>query len=168
VQVKFVVKDGSEWEEFVDATVRSYGFESKSSPMVFTLEGTLIGDGRDFIEHVREKYDRQLQVTKEQQKNRTQLNVDENEERMRRKREGETDGERILKVLEKLSSKKVTQIIDDLFYLEEVEEGIPFIVRRGDFLRDQQLVRKQEDAEGEKVETILHIGRVLNIPDEEV
>jgi hypothetical protein len=65
VAVKFVIKDASEWAEFIDSTCRSYGFEKKSCPIIYTLEGTLIGDGRDFIDHVRNKFDRSLTVTKE-------------------------------------------------------------------------------------------------------
>ena len=63
---------------------RSYGFEKKSCPIVYTLEGTLIGDGRDFVDHVRERYGKSLTVTKENQKNRTKINVEENEKRMRK------------------------------------------------------------------------------------
>jgi len=65
VCVRYVIKDTSEWGEFVDSVQRSYGFERKSCPLVYTIEGTLIGDGRAFIEHVREKYGKTLTVTKE-------------------------------------------------------------------------------------------------------
>jgi hypothetical protein len=36
------------------------------------------------------------------------LNVDENEERMRKKKEGDTMGEKIIKAIEKIKKKKVT------------------------------------------------------------
>jgi hypothetical protein len=75
VQVKYVIKDNSEWKEFVDSVCRSYGFEKKSCPLVYTLEGTLIGDGSDFITHCHELFDKTVTVTKEQQKNRQKLNV---------------------------------------------------------------------------------------------
>jgi hypothetical protein len=54
VKVKYVIKDSSEWKEFADSVCRSYGFEKKSCPLVYTLEGTLIGDGSDFITHCHE------------------------------------------------------------------------------------------------------------------
>ena len=108
ITVKYIIKDTSEWGEFVDSVCRSYGFDRKSCPIIYTLEGTLIGDGRAFIEHVREKYGKQLTVTKESQKNRTKLNIDENEERMRKKKDGDTLGEKIEKNLEKLKKKNAS------------------------------------------------------------
>ena len=79
---------------------------------------------------------------------------------MRKKKEGDTLGEKIEKQLGKISKKKVAQLIDDAFYREESEGGIPFQVRRANFLRtepqqklsygriydvvDEALVREQE------------------------
>jgi len=57
VDVKYIVKDSTEWPQFVDSVCRSYGFDKTTCPIVYTLEGKLIGDGRAFIEHVREKFD---------------------------------------------------------------------------------------------------------------
>ena len=37
---------------------KGYGFENGSCPIVYTLESTLIGSGADFVEHVRERYDK--------------------------------------------------------------------------------------------------------------
>jgi len=65
VCVKFVIKDASEWGEFVDSVCRSYGFEKKTCPIVYTVEGTLIGDGRAFVDHCREVYNKTLTITKE-------------------------------------------------------------------------------------------------------
>jgi hypothetical protein len=116
VCVKYVIKDNSEWSEFVDSVCRSYGFEKKSCPIVYTLEGILIGDGRGFVDHVRDRYGKSLTITKESQKNRTKINVDENDERMRKKKEGDTLGEKIENYLEKLKKKEVSQLIEDAFY----------------------------------------------------
>jgi len=65
VEVKYIVKDNSEWPLFVDSVCRSYGFDKKTCPIVYTLEGKLIGDGRAFIEHVREKFDVSQSITKD-------------------------------------------------------------------------------------------------------
>ena len=92
----------------MDSVCRSYGFDKKSCPIIYTLEGTLIGDGRGFIEHCRERYGKSLTVTKESQKNRTKLNVEENEERMRKNKEGETLGEKIENHLNSLKKKEVS------------------------------------------------------------
>ena len=56
--MQYVIKDSSEWKEFLNSVMRTYGFEKKSCPIVYTLEGTLIGSGADFVEHVRERYDK--------------------------------------------------------------------------------------------------------------
>jgi len=137
----------------LNSVCRSYGFEKKSCPIIYTLEGTLIGSGADFVEHVRNRYDKSLTITKEQQKGRTKLNIMENEERMRKKREGDTLGEKIMKALGKVNEKEVSLHIDDAFYLKEVEGGLPFQVRRTDLLR-------------EKAKKGLSFGRCYDIPDE--
>lgn len=54
---------------------------------------------------------------------------------MRKKKEGDTLGEKIEKQLGKISKKKVAQLIDDAFFRQEIENGIPFQVRRSNFLR---------------------------------
>lgn len=119
--VKFVVKDDSEWKEFIDSVCRSYGFEKKSCPIIYTLEGTLIGDHREFQDHVKDRYEKTLAITKESQKNRAKLNIEQNKERMRRKEEGDQLGEKIENVLERLKKKNVSQLIGDCFY-EQVFE----------------------------------------------
>ncbi len=162
VCVKYVIKDNTEWGEFVDSVQRSYGFERKSCPLVYTIEGTLIGDGRAFIEHVREKYGKTLTVTKESQKNRTRLNIDENEERMRKKKEGDTLGEKIEATLEKIKKKNVSQLLDDCFYEEVYEKGIPFKLRRSNFLRDMTVQKETEDGEPKTI----HINKTMNVVDE--
>jgi len=35
---------------------RAYGFYERMCPFIYTLEGEFIGDGADFIEHVRNNY----------------------------------------------------------------------------------------------------------------
>ena len=76
--------------------------------MVYTLEGRLIGDGRNFIEYVREQFDTSVNVGKDQQKKRTALNIKENDERMRKMKDGESLAERIELYMEKAKKKKVS------------------------------------------------------------
>lgn len=99
--MKFIVKDNTEWNDFIDSVCRSYGFDKKTCPIVYTLEGKLIGDGRAFIEHVREKFDVTQTITKDAQKNRTQLNIKENDERIRKNKDGENLQEKIENHLQK-------------------------------------------------------------------
>jgi len=72
---------------------------------------------------------------------------------MRKKKEGDTLGEKIMKALGKVNEKDVSLHIDDSFYLKEVEGGLPFQVRRTDLLRD-------------KSQKGLSFGRYYDIPDE--
>ena len=103
VSVQFVIKDSSEWKDFLNSVCRSYGFEKKSCPIIYTLEGALIGSGSDFAEHVRERFDKQITISKDQQKGWTKLNVLENDERMRKKNVGDTLGEQIMKNLSEVN-----------------------------------------------------------------
>lgn len=75
VSIKTVIKHQSEWPEFLDSVCRSYGFADKTCPLIFTLEGTLIGDGSGFVEHIREKYGKVLSMSKETQQKRTRENM---------------------------------------------------------------------------------------------
>ena len=70
--------------------------------MVYTLEGALIGDGANFVEHVRERFGKVLGMTKENQKKRTQENMTMINEEMRRKNEGLTLSEKITQHAEKI------------------------------------------------------------------
>lgn len=153
VDVKYVIKDNTEWKEFVDSVCRSYGFEKKTCPLVYTLEGTLIGDGSDFITHCHELFDKTVTVTKEMQKNRQKLNVQLNDERMRKKKEGDTLGEKIEKQMGKIAKKRVAQLIDDAFYQHEIERGVKFQVRRTNFYRMEPSAK-------------LSYGRIYDVPDE--
>ena len=112
VTVQFVIKDPTEWSEFIDGVCRSYGFDKKTCPIVYTLEGTLIGDGRDFVDHVRDKFGKALTITKEAARARIKLTVEDNEKRMKKNKEGETLGERIENYLEKLKKRAVSTLLD--------------------------------------------------------
>ena len=63
---------------------------------------------------------------------------------MRKMKEGESLAERIEIYMEKAKKKGVTQPIDDCFYEEHVEKGMPFQVRRSNFLRDVPMKKKAE------------------------
>ena len=54
---------------------------------------------------------------------------------MRKKHDGDTLGEQILKNMKDTLSNDTFGIIDDAFYQEQIEGGIPFQVRRMDLLR---------------------------------
>jgi hypothetical protein len=122
----------------------------------------LIGDGRDFVDHVRERYGKTLTITKESQKNRTKINVEENDERMRKKHTGETLGEKIENHLEKKKKQDVSELVADSFYNEVWEQGIPFQVRLTNVLRDMPAYKKSKDKDAVQ----LNMNKTLTITDE--
>jgi len=68
VSVQVVIKSNEDWADYIDSVCRSYGFYQRSCPFVYTIEGELIGDGAEFIEHVRNRYCRaSIQILKEHQ-----------------------------------------------------------------------------------------------------
>ena len=44
ISFKIVLKDPSEWEQYIDEICRIYGFKTKSNPIIYTTDGKLIGD----------------------------------------------------------------------------------------------------------------------------
>lgn len=63
--------------------------------MIYTIEGTLIGDAQNFVEHVRQKYQRAIALTKDSQKRRTMQNIKMINDKMRKKEEGLNMNEKI-------------------------------------------------------------------------
>ena len=92
VNVKFVIKDTKEWKEFIDSVCRLYGFPKSPCPIIYTIEGTYIGDGKEFLDHIMHTYDKAITITNAQKKDRQKINVQENDERMRKLKEGDTLG----------------------------------------------------------------------------
>jgi hypothetical protein len=71
---------------------------------------------------------------------------------MRKKKDGDTLGEKIEKQMTKIAKRKVAQLIDDSFYRVEIEHGHAVQVRRSDFYRSEPQTR-------------LQFGRTFNVPD---
>jgi hypothetical protein len=63
---------------------RSYGFKRRSCPIVYTLEGTLIGDAVQFVDYVKDRYGKAIALTKEASKRRTKQNMKAINEEMRK------------------------------------------------------------------------------------
>ena len=126
---------------------RSYGFYERSCPFIYTLEGESIGDGSDFVEHVRTRYCRaNVNIEQETVKKRTQENIRMIEEQMRKIREGMTLQEKIAEHQEKVLNTNVVSHITDAFFEQVEDEGDIFYLRRTNLMRDN--------------------GRTLNIIDE--
>lgn len=62
------MKDQTEWDKFVDAVAKVYGFNIKDiCPFIYTLEGNLIGSGSDFMKYVTERFGKHMQIPKDAQ-----------------------------------------------------------------------------------------------------
>lgn len=75
IKVKIIIKDASEWDQFADAVVRSYGFHKKTCPLIYSLEGDLIGDNSNFVDYLRSRFGVSLTLTNEAIKQRQRLNM---------------------------------------------------------------------------------------------
>lgn len=126
ISVQFIVKDETEWESFLDGLTRTYGFDKSPNPICYTLEGDFIGDGADFLDYIRKKYNKTETFTSEITRNRTKINEEENEDRMRKLTDVESLGEKVNSFLEKAKQKNFQQLIDDAFYEQVHQAGIPF------------------------------------------
>ena len=151
VTVQIVVKSKEDWDEYIDSVsfilylielsfhfiylfqvCRSYGFYERHCPFVYTLQGDLIGDGSDFLEHVRNNYCRaSITPTTEQAENRKRANMKQIEELMRR-RVGLTLEEKISEHQKKIVTKNVISHINDCFYDPYEEHGQIYYLRRTD------------------------------------
>ncbi|CDW89049.1 UNKNOWN [Stylonychia lemnae] len=137
VFVKTVIKHKKEWAEFLDSVCRTYGFKKRSCPLVYTIEGTLIGDAQQFVEHVKDKYSKAIAITKDTQKKRTQQNVSMINEYMRKKKDGLTLGEKIEQHLREIKTSGLVDLME-AFFKQETDRGTHFQVRRLDLMQDKR------------------------------
>ena len=111
------------------------------------MEGEPIGDGADFIEHVRNRYARaSIQMLKEHQDNRARENLKQIEELIRARKHGLTLAQKVTNHIESVKKKNIVSHIGDSFFHEVEEQGLVFLLRRTNLQRDD--------------------GRTLNIVDE--
>lgn len=109
--------------------MRDYGFTQVSSPIIFTIEGELIGAGDEFVEHVRERYNKVLGMTKEQQKGRLEENKRNILEEYRKKNEGLTLQEKVVEHQEYIKKKKIVEVMNDVFFEKGDYAGQPIYSR---------------------------------------
>lgn len=69
-----MIKDAAEWPEFIDSVTGCYGFETKPCPIIYTIEGKLIGDQKDFLKHCKDCYGKLPTLTNEGKKARGKEN----------------------------------------------------------------------------------------------
>jgi hypothetical protein len=84
VHVIIIFKHLAEWDEFSSKLFRSYGFSYKANPIIYTLQGELIGDAYQFIEHISNKFGFRSHINQEIIDQRTKYNIDLIQERYTR------------------------------------------------------------------------------------
>lgn len=92
--VQSVIKSNEDWVEYLEGVCRSFGFSTRPCPIIYTLEGRYIGDGQEFMQHVKDSYAKpEMKARKALVETRAQANLKEIEELMRKRREGLNLGE---------------------------------------------------------------------------
>lgn len=131
--VHVIAKHSSEWNEFLKKICNSYGFKESSSPIIFTVDGQLIGDKQAFKEHVLQLYS----VRGELDKNLRGLISDYdrmNLENYRLKQaEGPSTDEKV-KARIKDSVSQGRMVILDGFYEKLYDSGFEFWVKESNLL----------------------------------
>lgn len=64
-EYKVLMKHKNEWNSFAVALKNSYGFSKLCCPLIFTVEGWLIGDINDFKEMVHWRFQKEYTEQKE-------------------------------------------------------------------------------------------------------
>ena len=116
--------------------MRSYGFYQKSVPLIFTIEGDLIGDGAEFVEHVRENYNKVIGMTKENQKGRLEENKNMIADEHRKKTLGFTLKEKIDKHLETIKKRDIVEVMNDSFFQQIEDDGRQMYCRETNLHRE--------------------------------
>lgn len=129
--------------------------------MVFTIEGRYIGDGAEFVEHVRNHYGKVVSITKEAQKRRTMHNIELVNEQMRKQAEELTVRENIDKQLGKVIKRKLVKHQEGFLVPTQenlshiyVQQANLFTPERTLDVPDEVLIEKQRQQEHEKREAL--------------
>ena len=96
-----IKKHKNEWDKFLISLKQSYGFKRKWCPIVFTVEGELIGDVSEFYDYAQIKFGKVYRVSKDTLNLRAKNNVRAVNEEVRRRDKGPNIVEKIQKSLRK-------------------------------------------------------------------
>lgn len=147
-----IKKDKNEWNEFLDSLAESYGFKRKCCPIVFTVEGELIGDVSEFYDYSQNKFGKVYRVSKDTLDLRARNNTRAVKEEVRRRDKGPNVIEKIHMCLRKAKKKHLVQNHEGYFKVI-VANGIPFKVRLTDMttraVEFAQEIDPRENIEGD-------------------
>lgn len=75
VRVIVIAKHLAEWEVYSSKLYKSYGFPAKYNPIIYTLQGELIGDAFQFMEYISKKFSFRMHVNQDDIEKRAKLNI---------------------------------------------------------------------------------------------
>lgn len=127
-QYSVIKKHKNEWEKFLNSLKESFGFKRKWCPIVFTVEGELIGDVGEFYDYAQTRFGKVYRVSKDTLNLRAKNNTRMVNEEVRRRDKGPNIIEKIQKRLKKAKRKELVNNFDG-FFKTVTEKGIPFKVR---------------------------------------
>lgn len=118
----------------MDSLADTYGFKRKCCPIVFTVEGQLIGDVSEFYDYAQNKYGKVYRVSKDTLEQRARYNDSLVKEQVKRRKNGPNLIERIQKKLRKAKNKQLVMNYEG-YFKTVIENGIVYKVRMTDLAK---------------------------------
>ena len=156
-----IKKHKNEWDDFLTSLTESYGFKRKCCPIVFTVEGELIGDTREFYDYCQNKYGKIVRVGNEVSEPRAKANAQEAKEFVRKRDKGANLIEKIQKTLRKAKVKKlVSNLPRNRFEKPDKKEKISIV--QGEILNLEKFTRSLEIEDLDNKEILDHLESNIN------
>ena len=131
--IHVIAKHSTEWDEFLKKICSGYGFKESSNPIIFTVEGKLIGDKHTFKEHVLQAYS----VRGELDKNMKSMISDYDKLTLENHRQKIADGPGVKEITRKnveLIIKEGGVRIIDGFFESTIDDGFEFFIKKSKIL----------------------------------
>ena len=132
VKVFKVAYHPSEWNDFLNSVCYNFGFYLQSDPIIFTVEGMLVGNENDFQQLIENQYKIIYNDNLDSIEKRTSEMANESELLHKRKIEGIELDEKIAVFLED-AVKKGMQKFPEKSFIVEVQNSIKFFKRKGKY-----------------------------------
>ena len=132
--VRVVIKHPQEWPSFLSGVCASFGFKRKSTPIVFTADGALIGGLDEFRNHVmtmqlKQHYAVTTEIDRDVSVKRAAADLQEAEDGRMKAQVGPDLLARIATKVKEVRDEGLIQILDGLFD-HIVEDGLEFYLKR--------------------------------------
>lgn len=132
--VRVVIKHPQEWPSFLSGVCASFGFKRKTTPIVFTPDGALIGGLDEFRIHVmtmqlKQHYGVTTEIDSNLRVKRATADLQEAEEERMKAQIGPNLLARIAAKVKEVRDEGLIQILDGLFD-HVVEDGLEFYLKR--------------------------------------